>query len=178
MKQLTERQLKNRIKKQLAEIEAHKAQKPVKQLTINMEWKKSRTWGSCPRAEALVEFKDGTFYRTGAKYYASGCGYCKESTVIADIFNDFLRYKLYQVHTPKAEYFRNGAKHDTPYGIYYYGGGYKAPTEAGEYYYTKPTYNGGVGTECYPRIAEFIGGKFERVASGKWFDVFKYTDGE
>ena len=43
----------------------------------------------------------------------------------------------------------------------------------GEY---RGRYNGGVGTSCYYDIARFIGGRFEHVAGGKTFDVFKYTD--
>lgn len=35
---------------------------------------------------------------------------------------------------------------------------------------------GGVGTSCYYDIAEFIGGKFEKISSGKTFDVFQYTN--
>jgi len=175
MEQLTERQVNNRIKKEIALIAEHQQQKPVKSMTINIEYKKSRTWGSCPRASALIAYQDGTFHRTGAIYYASGCGYDKESTVIANIFNDYLRYKLYQVHKPKAGYYFNGTEHSAPYGIYYYDGGYKSP-KVGDYYHTKPNYNEGVGTECYFKIAEFIGGKFERVASGGTFDAYVYTE--
>ena len=37
---------------------------------------------------------------------------------------------------------------------------------------------GGIGTNCYYKISEAIGGKFEHLASGKTFDGYKYTDNE
>lgn len=37
-------------------------------------------------------------------------------------------------------------------------------------------FEGGVGTSCYYSIAEFIGGKFENISSGKTFDVYQYTE--
>ncbi len=158
--------------KEHAQIEAEKTQKPVKTITITIEWKKSRMWGSNPNAEASVEFQDGTFGRFNG-FTCSGCGYCKESTVIAEIFNHLLKYKLYQPHKWKDD--RKRENHNHPYGVYYYGGDVsKEQYESG--YIGKPCFNGGVGTSCYPAISEFIGGKFETVASGKTFDVYKYTD--
>lgn len=165
------RKIANRLKRSLAEIEAHKQQKPVKALTISIEWKKSRTWGYCPTAEVAAEFHDGTFERRGG-YRAGGWGYDKESTVIAEIFNDFLRYKLYQKHPWKDRINQETTNH--PYGVYYYGGA--AGQQRDDGFISKPSFNGGVGTSCYYTIGEFIGGKFESVASGKTFTVFKYID--
>lgn len=167
------RKIKNRLNRNLAEIEIHKNQKPVESLTISIEWFKSRTWGYCPRADVAVTFKDGTFTRRDG-YTASGCGYDKESTVIASIFNDFLKYKLYQKHKWTDRINQETTNH--PYGVYYYGGGTDKPREDG--YISKPSFNHGVGTSCYYKISEFIGGKFENVTNGKSFGVFKYTDGK
>lgn len=136
--------------KETARIEAEKNQKPVKCIKITIEWKKSRTWGSNPHLEARIEHWDGTYsYATAT---ASGCGYDKESTVIADIFNQFLKYKLYQPLVP-----------ELPYGIY-----------ISQWRH----YSGGIGTDCYYKIAEAIGGKFELVASGKTFDAYTYSDNQ
>ena len=157
----------NRIARELAKIETEKNQKHVKELTISIEWVKSRTWGSNPHAEVAVEFHDGTFTRKEG-YKASGCGYDKESTVVADVFNDFLKYKLWKDSRPtEKKYHRNGEKHETPYGV--------AWGHTGDYEYKH--YSGGIGISCFPAISEYIGGKFETVASGKLFDVYKYTDG-
>ena len=171
METLTPRKLNNRIKKELAEIEAHKAQKPVKSIVLNIEWKRSRTWGNNPTLTAEVHFQDGTYERS-REYKASGCGYDKESTVIAECFNDYLLYKLYQTH--KWQDSINGQKATHPYGVYYYAGGTGEKHESG--YISKPSYSGGVGTSCYFDIAKFIGGKFERVASGKTFDSYRYSE--
>jgi len=141
--------------KELARVEAEKNQKPVKSITISIEWKKSRMWGSNPFAEATIRHKDGSISYGTAK--ASGCGYDKESTVIADIFNNFLKYKLYGEFVPVERARDNGL----PYGIY-----------LGDYRH----YSGGIGTDCYYDIAKAIGGEFKRVASGKTFDVYEYTE--
>jgi hypothetical protein len=144
------------VKKEQDRVEAEKNQKKVKRMIITIEWKKSRTWGWCPRATANVEYHDGR-YATG-EYYASGCGYCKESTVIASAFNDFLKYKLHEVKKAKKE--------KAPYGISFY------------VYEDLPSYNfeGGVGTSCYYPISEFIGGKFKHISNTKRTDVFEYID--
>jgi hypothetical protein len=54
-------------------------------------------------------------------------------------------------------------KGSAPYGIHLYSD-------------NRPHFGGGIGTNCYYRICEYIGGKFEHIASGKTFDVYKYTD--
>lgn len=141
--------------KEAARIEAEKNQKEVAEITISIEWKKNRTWGHNPLAEAQVKFKDGS-YATGSAT-CSGCGYDKESTVIADIFNNFLKYKLYRDINPTDRSREDGL----PYGIY-----------LNQYRH----FSGGIGTDCYYAISEAIGGKFEKLASGKSFDVYKYTD--
>lgn len=157
--------------KRLAEIEAEKNQKPIKSVTITIEWKRSRTWGANPHAAAKVQYQDGIYGHFDG-FKCSGCGYDKESTVIAQIFNKVLIYKLYQKHKWTDSINQKETNH--PYGVYYYDGDVGQPYDSG--YIPLPRYNGGVGTSCYYRIAEFIGGKFEHIASGKTFDVFKYTD--
>lgn len=175
MKKLTEEQKKERQKikelsKEMTEIESEKNQSPVKEIIITIEWRKSRIWGNNPHAEAAVTFKNNKegAWRSGferrAGYTCSGCGYDKESTVIAKIFNDFLLYKLWNKSIEEC----NGH----PYGNC--AGKYNSNIcGAGiEYRY----YTGGVGTSCYYEIAKAIGGKFEHVASGKTFDVYKYSE--
>lgn len=146
----------------LRQIEAEKAQKPVKKLTINIEWKKSRTWGLNPVAEACVEYADGTFARLPPER-ASGCGYDKESTVIASVFNACMKYKLWAM---SAEAIKDG-----------HGSGDNGPAPYGINCYAEGRgYAGGVGTSCYYKIGEYIGGTFAHVASGKSFDVYTWEE--
>jgi phenylpyruvate tautomerase PptA (4-oxalocrotonate tautomerase family) len=151
-----ERQQAKKEAKEIARIAAEKAQKPVKKITISIEWKKSATWGANPHCTASVHFKDGS-YEDSPVYKASGCGYDKESTVIADVFNAYLKYKLWE--KPEVD-------EKAPYGLYLRG--------RGDNRYV--SYNGGVGTNCYYNIAEYIGGKFTRVATGKTYDAYTYTE--
>ena len=142
------RQEQKAIAKKFAQIEADKNQKPVNCITFSIEWSKA----GHPTCTAKVHYTDGTAQEITAR--AGGWGYCKESTVIADIFNASLKYKIYQL--------KEVVK--VPYGINLYNN---------RFYFA-----GGVGTSCYYQIAEFIGGKFERVASGKTYDAFKFTFNE
>jgi hypothetical protein len=142
-----------------------RSQLPVRELTITIEWAKSRMWGMNPHATVFVLYQDGTAEKNHG-YTCSGCGYDKESTVIAQVFNDYLKYKLYDRKLQekwKKEHEGRQRDEEHPYGLYL----------PGEY---QGSYNGGVGTGCYYDIAKFIGGRFEHVAGGKTFDVFKYTD--
>lgn len=132
-------------------ILAEKNQNPVKKITLSIEWAKSSMWGSNPKLEAKVWFKDGTFEHSQT-FTCSGCGYDKESTVIADVFNAYLKYKLY-----------NELPNELPYGIYAKDEKYKR-------------FDGGIGTSCYYGISKAIGGEFTNVANGKAFGVFEYVD--
>ena len=147
--------------KKAAAIEAEKAQKPVKRLTIAIEWKKSRMWGNNPTASGEIEYADGTFGRT-ENAHASGCGYDKESTVIADVFNQCLLGRLWALTDDQVK--GGHGSRDTgpaPYGIRVYDG--------------RRRFSGGIGTSCYYRICEYLGGRFDRVAGGKTFDVYTAT---
>ena len=144
-----------------AKIAGERNQKPVKEMVITIEWRKSRMWGNNPHAEAQISYQDGTWGSFSAT--ASGCGYDKESTVVASLFNDTLKYKLWAL-PDDAMKGGHGSNDDgkCPYGIKRYDSG--------------RSFAGGIGMSCYPRIAEYIGGNLEHVASGKTFDVWKYTD--
>lgn len=160
---LTEEQKKERREarekeKQLLKVEAEKQQKPVKKLTISIEWKKSRTWGHNPHAIAEVEFLDGTFRRQEG-FTCSGCGYDKESTVVAQVFNAFLKYKLWE----------RKSKSEKPYGI-------TIQEDDGKHYTPYCYYGDGIGMRSYESIAEFIGGKLDHTASGKSFEVWQYVN--
>ena len=159
---LARRQAKEQAK-ELAIIQAEKDQKPVKSITINIEWRKSRMWGNSPFCEAAISFKDGTFERSPV-YTTSGCGYDKESTVISDVFNNYLKYKLWGKTQDELK--------NSPYGIS--AGSYKNDNTGKpiEYRY----FSGGIGTSCYNQISVFIGGSFKCVASGKTFDAYTYSE--
>jgi hypothetical protein len=135
----------------LAQIEADKNQKPVKSISIAVEWKKHRLYSFNPHATADVIFIDGTRKRLEG-FSSTGCGYDKESDVLSKVFNALLLYKLHEDRSYDKK----------PYGISDFKG--------------RRWYEGGVGVDCYFEIAKFIGGKFERVASGRTFDAYTYSE--
>lgn len=139
--------------KELAIIQAEKNQKPVESMKITIEWKKSKMWGSNPHADVFVRFKDGeSVHQSG--FTCSGCGYDKESTVVGQIFDQFMKYELWK-HS------REQVDNAHVYGIHAYNDESRC-------------FGKGIGISCYYQIAQFLGGKFTNIASGKTFDVYEY----
>lgn len=117
-------------------------------IEIEIEWKKSRTWGWCPTTGMRWEDAKGNWHRIDNAGHASGWGYDKHSTVVAEALNHFrnLRYAVRNKNFKKA-----------PYGIY------KSD-------YTYCYFEGGVGMSCYPRIMDWLGYEMKHVADGKTYD--------
>ena len=143
--------------KRQTKIDAIKAQPPLESLTITIEWKKSRVWGYNPHATGEAITTDERRHTGTAT--ASGCGYCKRSTVIADLFNQFLRYKLFDPQVLK------GLEVKKPYGI-------SLPPLNAKWL---PYFEGGIGEGCYLQISEAIGGKWETLAYTDSVNVYRWT---
>jgi hypothetical protein len=125
-------------------------------ITINVEWKKSRTWGSNPTAKAYIpnigQVTSGSI---------GGCGYDKGSTAVANVLDQATwLIKLMCIEKNKKK--NIGKKNHEIFG---YGSGYGII----------PSFEGGVGVSCYPRIFESIGMDFETVAWGDNFDAYRIT---
>lgn len=136
----------------------------VKEISISVEWRKSRTWGYNPVAAVCIYGNNVARRGTGT---ASGCGYDKESAAIAEALNGMpeMRKILCDMKEAalKAGVNGNGAsRSNEPYIAY--GAGYGAI----------PYYEGGVGFSCFEQI--FIRAGFKRTAcsSGKAFDFYQY----
>lgn len=147
------RRMINAIKKAEAEEMEQRNQKPISDMTITIQWKKSRTWGYVPKAVANIYYEDGSFLNTDT-YTVSGYGYCKESAVIAEFFNDFLKYKLWDLEGNVPE--------NVPYGLRL------------NYKYN-PYFDSGIGVSSLENIIKFLGGKMEKVASAERLDVYRIS---
>jgi hypothetical protein len=124
-------------------------------IVFNVEWKKSKMWGSNPNCEAKEETAENrlNYYNSGS---IGGCGYDKESTAIANAANQsnsFLK-ALYLIKEQQPTI----KNHD----LFGYGSGYGI----------LPQLEGGVGVSCYPIIFKKIGFTWKNIGSGKWFDVY------
>jgi len=139
-------------------VEEVKAQPRLESLTITIEWKKSRMWGMNPHATGEAITQDG--FRLVGTAKASGCGYCKRSTVIADLFNQFLRHKLYDQKVI------SGLCKSKPYGI--------RLREVGKNWLSY--FEGGIGEGCYRQISEAIGGNWERITHTDSVEVYRYAE--
>lgn len=140
------RKIARELAKFNAAQEAKKNQLPVSSMIINIEWSKAGN----PTASARVHHVDGSISNFTAR--AGGYGYCKESTVIADIFNQCLAYKLFSIDTEAQK----------PYGISFYN------IKHGVTRY----FAGGVGVSCYHEIVKFFGGTMIKSGWGKSFDSY------
>lgn len=149
--------------KEAARLESEKNQKPVRRLAIVIEWRKSAMWGRSPRATARADFADGTC--ATSVHRCSGYGYDKESTVIAEAFNTYLKYLLYRLTDEQVKGGHgSGDSGPAPYGIRVYNGW--------------RSFSGGIGTNCYYDIAKHIGGEFRRVCGSETSDVYEFTTKE
>lgn len=143
-----ERGLLNYLKtKNAKEEEEHNKPLPI-YIEIDVEWKKSNTWGLCPRTSMRWEDAAGEWHYIDNAGYASGWGYDKHSSAVAEALNHLknLRYAV-----------RNKDFKKSPYGI-----------RKSDYTYCY--FEGGVGMSCYPSIMEWLGYKMKHVASAKTYD--------
>lgn len=121
--------------------------------SISVEWKKNRTWGSNPTAEAYIPGLGNV--SSGS---IGGCGYDKQSTAVAKVLNQN-NYLIFLLCQEKNRPKNKGKKNRDIFG---YGSGYGII----------PQIEGGVGVSCYPDIFNKIGLEFKTVASGKSFDAY------
>lgn len=126
----------------------------IETLTINVEWKRSQMWGMNPTAEAYV---NGIGHVSSGSI--GGCGYDKQSTAVARVLNQVpqLIKKLYELKENNTDV----KNHD----LFGYGSGYGV----------LPSFEGGVGVNCYDRIFNAIGYEFKTISNGKMFDVYQIS---
>jgi hypothetical protein len=116
--------------------------------SVSIEWKKSANWGANPNCK-FSNNSDYTNYFSGS---ISGCGYDKESTAMAQAFNqcDSL-VKLVLLG------FENGIlTKENAYGVSC----------------EKMPFQGGVGTNCFISSLKKLGWNMKKVGSGKTFDCW------
>jgi hypothetical protein len=117
------------IKESIDSWDSVLTQPTPKSISIGVQWKRSRTWGNNPHAQAVARYPDGTCKQFTAR--CSGCGYDKLSTVVANILNQCLRGHL-------ARRVCGNRNKSWPYGI---AGRNNA--------LCPPSFPGGVGISCY-----------------------------
>lgn len=112
----------------------------VSRVEIEVDWIRSRMWGSNPKATVNVHYTNGNMDRFVSERI-SGCGYDKESTATGQALN--------QCHALlKALYAIKEANMDqSNRACIGYGSGYGL----------LPYFEGGVGFSCHRRILEVIG---------------------
>lgn len=152
----TDRKRANHVNRLIARWEEVQSQPDVVSVTINVDWKPSATWGLNPTATGQFTYADGTHAVYTAK--ASGCGYDKHSTVVAEVMT-----KGAQGHLDRILANPRNKNKEVPYGIHVSQGIFPSG------------FSGGVGMNCYRDIGEFLNGTFKDVVSGKTYDVHVFV---
>ena len=118
-------------------------------VSVSVDWVRSSAWGHNPHVE--IRTNTGTYYGT-----ASGCGYDKESTAIAEAFNkcDSILKALYRLKENGLRAGKTDASKTACTGvdnrnICGYGSGYSV----------LPHFEGGVGASCFWSILKDCGYK-------------------
>lgn len=57
----------------------------IKKIELSINWVRSQTWGWNPTATGSIQTENGCYNLGTAR--ASGCGYCKKSTVYSEVLN-------------------------------------------------------------------------------------------
>lgn len=128
---------------QIAQAEA------IKNICVSVDWVASRTWGNNPHAEVISGGR-----RTFGT--ASGCGYDKLSSAIAQAFNENPSI-LKLLYNQKEKYLRKEPNTSSREALGY-GAGYGVA----------PYFEGGVGVSCFRSIFEKMGASFEWHEGKTW----------
>lgn len=140
--------LEKKYAEALERLEAIENAPNLEYADITVEWTRSATWGSNPKATVIV---NGV--RREESPSIGGCGYDKETTAITRAMN--CNDTMLKVACMAIE------SNSNPHAIR------NLPE-----YLSLPSFEGGVGVSSYRSAFESMGYKWENVSSGKHFDVY------
>lgn len=152
--------------KDLAKLDAAEAAPDVKSVVVEVEWKRSRTWGYNPHASVVIN-KQNRYFGS-----ASGCGYDKRTAAVASALNQsaVIARMLYQAKEKALadgydpEKWKNHGP-ETNSGCIHYGAGYG----------TLPYFEGGVGMSSFEGVFNACGLKLTHCnTSGKYYDYYYF----
>lgn len=147
--------------KELAKVEAAEAAPDVHTVSIEVEWKRSRTWGYNPHASVVINHQNRYF---GS---ASGCGYDKRTAAVGEALNQsaVIKRMLYlEKEKALAEGWRPDGGVGNNAGCIHYGAGYG----------TLPYFEGGVGMSSFEGVFNACGLKLTHVADGRYYDHYVF----
>ena len=146
----TKKEALKSLNKNLNKILAVEEAKSVYSVDIYIDWKRSQTWGWCPRAYIQVYSLDNNNNHDYEQLegYASGCGYDKLSSSIASALNgsNAALKLLYEAEEKRLRNIKKGNNQTRRYFIGY-GSGYGVMTY----------FEGGVGFESQYTIFKKLG---------------------
>lgn len=140
--------LEKKYAEALERLEAIENAPDLESADIIVEWTRSATWGSNPKATVIV---NGV--RLEESHSIGGCGYDKESTAIARAMNcndTMLKLACMAVENDSRPYAINNFIE----------------------YLSLPSFEGGVGVSSYRSAFESMGYKWENISGWKHLDVY------
>ena len=150
------------LQKALKKMEIAENAEELTYIRINVDWVRNRTWGSNPKVELWTNC--GCY--TGS---ASGCGYDKESSAIAEALNQSAEVKkaLYTLAEKMLKKMGENA-HISEYAHT----SWRDSIGYGSGYSIIPYFEGGVGVNCFAYIFENMGYIWQTAGSGKTWDCY------
>ncbi len=158
------KEIEKEISLKLAHLEAVANAPEVHYISVNVEYRRSSTWGYNPAVEVITNGESGIF--TG---YASGCGYDKESAAVAEAFNKSLGI-LKVLYTLKEKALEAGESDESKTACT--GHDNRNCVGYGSGYSVIPYFEGGVGVGCFWSILKKAG--FDTACNyGKHENIYK-----
>lgn len=136
----------------------------ISRIEVNVDWVRSQTWGANPHAEVSLYVEGEGWKRFNGT--ASGCGYDKLSTAVAEAINqcDLFRRDLAEFWYNRKKLSEKSEKYDgqIPYGFNYHSK------------MRVPAFEDGVGYDCFDRIFKLMGYKRVGYHDSKMNDWYAY----
>jgi hypothetical protein len=164
-----EKDYNKKLNKEIEFLDRISTANDVENVSIFVQWHKSRTWGMNPTADIEVQTTTGKTYRaTGT---ASGCGYDKLTAAIGSALNeiDSIRKMLCEC---KENALNNGVTSGNKYNpgnsaFIHYGAGYGAI----------PYFEGGVGMSSFEGVFNACNLKLTHQNNSKTTNYYFFTKG-
>lgn len=137
----------------------------VVSVSISVEWHRSKMWGYNPAAEVVIVDSNGHY----SKFFgsASGCGYDKESSAVAEALNQSAPIKKL-LCDKKEKSIREGKTYEAGSTMN------KNYISYGAGYGSVPYFEGGVGMSSHEGVFRACGLKLKNSNHGKHFDTYYF----
>lgn len=113
----TPRKFENAVNRECKRVAEIYSRPLVKEINVDMDWTKSRTWGWCPKATAYVTYANGSHAEFNFAT-VTGYGYSKSDALLTKILNEVALQNLYHKRLNPNAGLREGYYYNSIYPHY------------------------------------------------------------